>query len=229
MECLWQVEIQPSCLKVLENHWPKVKRYADVKHFAPCESHKVDVICGGFPCQPVSFAGKGRAQNDERWLWPDFFRIVKALKPQFILVENVPGLLNRGMGGVLRDLAEIGYDAEWDVVSAQAFGAPHLRERVLIVAYPNGKRRKAVLQSHTGDGDSLEKEESKHSGGNSRLDLAGVWTGAAPLENGKLHKPGVPLLVDGFPGAVDEVSAYGNAVVPQMAEWAGRRILNAFE
>ncbi len=105
----------------------------------------VDLICGGFPCQPVSHAGKRRGSADERWLWPEFLRIIREVRPRWALVENVPGLLSidagRLFGGVLRDLAESGYDAEWDIVSAADVGAPHLRERVFIVAHTQHARR----------------------------------------------------------------------------------------
>ena len=137
LECAWQVENDPYCLRVLEKHWPDVKRYGDIREVDWDEVEKVEVICGGFPCQPVSQAGKRKAQADERWLWPEFARAIGALRPRFVVVENVPGLLFRGMGDVLADLAAFGYDAEWQVLSAQAFGAPHLRQRVWIVAYPS--------------------------------------------------------------------------------------------
>jgi DNA (cytosine-5)-methyltransferase 1 len=94
------------------------------------------ILTAGFPCQPVSSAGKRLAQRDERWLWPEVARIVRGLRPPLVLLENVPGLLARGMGDVLGDLAACGYDAEWQVLSAAAVGAPHLRRRVWILAYP---------------------------------------------------------------------------------------------
>lgn len=225
MECRWQVESNAFCRKILAKHWPKVERYGDIKHFAICDFHTVDLLCGGFPCQPVSLAGKGRVENDERWLWPEFYRVIGAIKPQYALLENVPGLLNRGMAGILQDLTEIGYDAEWDVISAAAFGAPHLRERLFLVAYPHGKRIKAVFGPDTRNGKTLEAKGREYLRGHQRSHLAGDWGGALPLENRKLYKPGVPLLVDGFPEAVDEVTAYGNAVVPAVAEYIGRRIM----
>ncbi|KKN74048.1 hypothetical protein LCGC14_0393880 [marine sediment metagenome] len=95
----------------------------------------VDCIASGFPCQPVSTAGKRLGEEDERWLWPEIIRIICEVRPRIVLLENVPGLLVRGFGRVLGDLAEGGYDAEWDVISAESAGAPHLRERVFIVGY----------------------------------------------------------------------------------------------
>lgn len=99
----------------------------------------VDFVFGGIPCQPWSVAGKRRGSADERDLWPDFLRVVCEVGPRFVLLENVRGLLagdgGRGFGRILGDLATVGYDAEWDVLSAQAVGAPHRRERVWVVAY----------------------------------------------------------------------------------------------
>ena len=136
---VWQCEIDPFCLKVLEKHWPGVKRFADIKKMGVEEEiPHVDVVCGGFPCQPVSCAGKRKGKEDERWLWPEFCRVVRSVRPEWVLIENVPGLLSADSGrlfaGILRDLSESGYDAEWNIVSAASVGAPHLRKRVFIVA-----------------------------------------------------------------------------------------------
>jgi len=131
-----QVELDPWCRRVLAKHWPEVPRHDDVRTCAGWWGRRLaDVVAGGFPCQPVSSAGKRQAQADSRWLWPAFAGVVRALRPRFVLVENVPGLLERGMGDVLGDLASLGYDAEWDCLSAADFGAPHLRKRIWIVAY----------------------------------------------------------------------------------------------
>lgn len=95
----------------------------------------VDCVTAGFPCQPVSLAGKRRAQADERWLWPQIVRILREVRPRYVFLENVPGLLVQGFGDVLGDLASLGFDAEWGVFSAAEAGAPHRRERVFVLAY----------------------------------------------------------------------------------------------
>jgi len=135
MEVIWQVENDPYCNKVLAKHWPEVKRYGDIKDIDWSEVERPDLVCGGFPCQPVSVAGKRLGTEDERWLWPEFRRCLRGVGPRFVFVENVPGLLAGGMGDVLGDLAGLGYDAEWESLPASAFGAPHLRYRVFIVAH----------------------------------------------------------------------------------------------
>src|SRR5262245_50285026 len=105
----WQIERDPYCRRVLRTHWPTVRRHVDVRLLTGAELTPVDVIAGGFPCQPVSLAGRQRGAADERWLWPEFARIIRAVRPRFVVVENVPGLLTHGMGDVLGDLAACGY------------------------------------------------------------------------------------------------------------------------
>jgi site-specific DNA-cytosine methylase len=135
-ECAFQIEIDPYCTAVLEKHWPNVPRFGDITEVDFDEVPAVDLLAGGFPCQPVSYAGKGKAQADHRWLWPHFARAIRALRPRLVLVENVPGLRGRGLDTVLGDLTTLGYDAEWHCIPAAALGAPHRRDRIWIVAYP---------------------------------------------------------------------------------------------
>jgi DNA (cytosine-5)-methyltransferase 1 len=145
---VWQVEIDPYCQKVLAKNFPEAERFGDVRE---CGSHNlkpVDVICGGFPCQDISNAGKRAGIEGERsGLWGEYARIISELRPKFVLVENVAALLGRGMGRVLGDLAEIGYDGEWEIISAADVGAPHLRERVWIMAYPKHSERRQDASS----------------------------------------------------------------------------------
>ena len=152
MECAWQVEIDPWARRVLARHWPSVPRYEDVKEVGHHNLEPVDVICGGFPCQDISHAGKRAGIGGERsGLWGEYARIIRELRPRYVIVENVGALLVRGIDVVLRDLAESGYDAEWDIISAAAVGAPHLRERVWIVAYPDhGQRAGQAEEIRTG-------------------------------------------------------------------------------
>lgn len=143
IDIVGQVEYEPACIKVLERHWPDTARWEDVKNvrgtdvIARC-GH-IDIIFGGFPCQPHSVAGKRKASSDERDLWPEYARLIREIKPRWVVGENVPGLLTsedgRFFGAILRDLAEMGYDAGWGVWGAADVGAPHKRDRVFIVAY----------------------------------------------------------------------------------------------
>jgi DNA (cytosine-5)-methyltransferase 1 len=134
MTCKWQVEIDPYATAVLRKHWPQVPKHDDVRTFPPQGDYAVDVICGGFPCQDISVAGKGAGLAGARsGLWYEYARIIGELRPRFVIVENVAALLARGMGTVLGELSALGYDAEWHVVPASAVGAPHRRERVWII------------------------------------------------------------------------------------------------
>lgn len=148
---LWQCEKDEFCLKVLEKHWPDVKRFTDIHEMKEGIPY-VDVICGGFPCQDISCAGKGAGIHAERsGLWWEMLRIVRLVRPRYVLVENVAALLNRGLDEVLGSLAESGYDAEWNIVSAAGVGAPHLRKRVFIVAHASESRRQQISRSAYGN------------------------------------------------------------------------------
>lgn len=214
MQTLWQVERDPYALKVLEKNWPTVERYTDVRQFNAADAARVDVICGGFPCQPHSVAGKRKASGDERDLWGEFTRVIREAKPRWVVAENVTGLLSseagRYFGGVLRDLASLGFDAEWFVLSAGSVGAPHRRDRLFIVANSNGERRQEL---------NTAGQPSKK-GWDSRIPVA-HW--------GKPRfgdKPSLDRISYGVPRRVDRLRCLGNAVVPQVAYEIGKRIMD---
>lgn len=144
MKTIWQVERDPFALAILEKHWPQAQRFTDIRGLDPAVLARPDVLCGGFPCQPHSLAGKRRASADERDLWGEFARVIRGTRPRWVLAENVPGLLTSEggayFGRVLADLAALGFDAEWTVRGARHVGAPHRRDRVFLLAYPKGLR-----------------------------------------------------------------------------------------
>ena len=131
-------DVDKKAQAVLKKHWPEVPIYDDVSKLTKEDIHgTVDVITGGFPCQDISLAGKGAGLEGERsGLWWEFHRLIKELQPKWVIAENVSALRSRGLDQVLRSLSEIGYDAEWHCIPASAVGAPHRRDRVWIVAYP---------------------------------------------------------------------------------------------
>lgn len=135
----WFCEIDPFCRAVLARHWPGIPIYEDVKTLKGSELPPVDVLCGGFPCQDVSSGGlrAGIRQGTRSGLWLEYARLIGEIRPKYIIIENVRGLLSLGIDLVLGDLAAFGYDAEWEILPAAALGAPHHRERVFIVAYSN--------------------------------------------------------------------------------------------
>ena len=213
MNCKWQVEINPFATKVLEKHWPQVKRHRDIRDFKPTASDAVDVLCGGFPCQDISVAGTGKGLEGERsGLWTEYFRIICVLRPRYVVVENVSALLRRGVDRVLGDLASIGFDAEWQSFFASDFGLPHRRERICIVAYPDaivrGERERLGLitdrpsQIFGASGEQREKV---------RVQTADHFVGVDDGLSRELYGPRAECL--------------GNAVVPPAFEWIGRRIV----
>lgn len=143
------------CQQVLRKHWPDVPIFDDVREVTAdalreAGIDRVDLLSGGFPCQPFSFAGQRRGADDERHLWPEMCRIIREVRPRWVLAENVRGLLSidsgRTFGAILRDLASLGYRVGWCVYGARDVGAPHKRERVFIVAYATGKQSGRVQQ-----------------------------------------------------------------------------------
>ncbi len=222
--CRWQVELAPFCRRVLAKHWPTVARSGDIRSFPLADTERVDLICGGFPCQPVSVAGQRRRQADERWLWPEFGRVICALRPRLVLVENVPGLLHGGVGDVLGDLAASGYDAEWDCLPASALGAPHQRDRVWLVAYPrrwDARGLQSEPEPRRGDSaDALHDgpEESVADTPSARRRPEAPWSRSEPsrrpetarrLQPGRLGGEMADAHRDGLQGAIFEISREG--------------------
>jgi DNA (cytosine-5)-methyltransferase 1 len=229
------VEIDPFCQHVLRQHWPNTPIHDDIRTFhAPAGF--ADVICGGFPCQDISFAGDGAGLAGERsGLWSEYARIIGEVRPRFVIVENVSALLARGLGDVLRDLAALGYDAEWHCIPASAIGAPHRRDRLWIVGYPHheGEPTSPIhdeapwLPKLMADAYGSRLEGRERAGGeecpsqrpvgeSSASGIAGFW----------VTEPGIRRVADGVPKRVDRLRALGNAVVPQIPEIIGRAIMN---
>ena len=150
MTVKWQSEIDPYACKVLKKHWPDTPNLGDIKQIDWSTVEHVDVIAGGYPCQPFSTAGKRLGENDPRHLWPYFRDAISGIRPRFAILENVRGHLSMGFDRVLADLTEIGYDAEWQIVSAASVGAPHRRERIICVAYPQGDWQRRGHSENTG-------------------------------------------------------------------------------
>ena len=208
-------EIEPFCRKVLAKHWPHVRQYEDVRELTAkrleADGISVDVICGGFPCQDVSMAGHRAGLAGARsGLWTEYCRLVRELQPRFIIVENVSGLLSLGIETVLGDLAAVRYDAEWHSIPATAVGAPHIRDRVWIVAYPADQSSEAGLESIQAG--RLSRE-------------LGRVLGRVRFQ--RLDKPDVLRVDDGLSPNLDGNEALGNAVVPQIPEIIGHAILQA--
>ena len=203
-------EIDPFCQRVLAKHWPGVPCYDDVRsmEFA---AGRADVITGGFPCQDVSRAGKRAGLSGARsGLYRELVRAIRLVRPRYAIVENVAELLRDGMGVVLGNLAESGYDAEWDSVPAGFVGAPHWRDRVWIVAHAVGA--------------GLERWCPAQAARTTQRELA---SRACRIGTSWPDAPNVPRVGYGLSDWVHRVRALGNAVVPQIPEMIGRAILAA--
>ena len=335
----WFCEQDEFCQHVLAKHWPGVPCYPDITELRGADVESVDVLCGGFPCQDLSVAGKGAGLDGARsGLWSEYARLIGELQPRYVIVENVSALLARGMGRVLGDLAALGYDAEWDCIPASAVGAPHRRDRVWLVAYPNGddggprrprrsdpgraRQRESVAAVADADGERAHRSGAQHEGREESADgsagrgvrdadnagrserrravavrpehaaverggegvgntdrvarQAGVARKGRPgavdepgavertvrsggprrtLDEGRivdnpgggrhgapegslcagrdgvvdagwwLVEPDVGRVANGVPARVDRLRSLGNALVPQIAEWIGRRVM----
>ena len=271
-ECRWQCELEPFARRILDKHWPGVPKYEDITKLKGSEVEKVDLLCGGFPCQDLSQAGKRAGIKGSRsGLWFEFARLIGELRPRYVLIENVPGLLvYDGMRRVLGELSRRGYDAVWFCLRAADFGASHLRKRVFIVAYARCEHEQLQqwrdgAQHPRGGGDLANTQHSSRcaeqfSGTGERSDRAAVhgrqFTQPSELF-GMPFAPGpsdprwpvilaerpdlapaleskICQLADGISRGLDRamkdrtkrLSRLGNAVVSQIAEWIGLRILD---
>lgn len=198
---------------VLAKHWPGIPIFRDVRELSGADVGPVDVICGGFPCQDISSSGaKAGITGQRSGLWLEFRRLLLELRPKYAIVENVSDLLVRGLGDVLGDMAESGYDAEWHSIPASFVGLPQARERVWIVAYPSRSGRTGGEERHrTGPHLELRNDDDRLAVGQHRARDARSWVRRAD---------------DGLPNRMDRVKSLGNAVVPQIAEILGRAIMN---
>lgn len=221
-ETVWQVEIHDLARRVLERHWPDVKRHDDVCTF-PTQDHdwSCDVLTGGFPCQDLSVAGKGEGLSGSRsGLFYEVVRIISCLGPRYVILENVSALLARGMGDVLGELAKVGYNAEWHCITAAYTGAPHERDRLFILAYRDMPRH--GTQGH--EAGQHWKEESGQKRKDVLFELGGL---RAAKGAGRKHwesEPAVGRVVDGLPRRMDRLRLLGNSIVPQVAEVVGNRL-----
>tara|TARA_R100000808_G_scaffold1216_2_gene5737 strand:- start:1614 stop:2459 length:846 start_codon:yes stop_codon:yes gene_type:complete len=258
MTVVGQSEVDAYASRVLAKHWPTVPNLGDITKITEDDLERIgpiDLVCGGFPCQDLSVAGKqGGIKASRSGLFFDLMRVVRLVRPRLVLLENVPALLARAdwMGAVLGALAESGFDAEWDCIPAQAVGAHHRRDRVFIVAHTAGKGRKrpsgAGLQ-----GDILRpsggREDVAYTQDRLGLRVADDGLGRANSERQGLQGPSggggrhgwrrpsgdwppespVGRVADGVPARVDRLRGLGNAVVPQVAEHVGRIIMEVFD
>jgi len=199
------VEREPFCQQVLSRHFPGVPIHDDICTFNPRRG-SADVVCGGFPCQDISVAGRqaGIKAGARSGLFYELMRIVRTVAPSYVVLENVAAITADGLGTVLGELAEAGFDAEWACIQASDVGACHQRDRWWCVAFPSDASS-ARLEGHWPSGSAAH-----------RIDPAWERYAAQPvLRRGD----------DGLSGRVDRLKALGNAVVPQVAAIPLARVL----
>ena len=199
-------EIDPFCRQILRQHWPNQPIYEDIKQLTARRLNhdgipNIDLICGGYPCQPFSVAGRRRGEHDPRHLWPEMYRLIRELRPRWVICENVAGHVELGLDTVLADLDATGYTATPFIIPACAIGAPHRRDRVWIVAHSRRIRL-------------VEKAATRISPNVSDSPLC--WD---------LPTPFTVRSNDGIPAWMERTKALGNAVVPHIPAIIGRAIL----
>ncbi len=245
-EVKWQVENNPWCTRVLAKHWPNVPKYGDVRELSGADLEPVDLIAGGFPCQPFSHAGRREGKADNRYLWPDMLRVIREVKPPLVLAENVYGLVTGQQGLLLEtvylDLEAAGYEVAPPIVfPAAALDAPHRRDRVWICAYARQYDRSTQQEQQQeagAEGVNRLRPESRevvahtlskrHDGGLSTGAPQEAW---GPTPEGQSHwatEPNVGRVAHGVPSRVDRLRGLGNGAVPQVAEWIGKRLIEAW-
>jgi DNA (cytosine-5)-methyltransferase 1 len=238
---------EPYAQSVLKKHWPEVPCHKDIREVRGELYAGVTLLTGGFPCQPFSVAGKQRGKNDDRYLWPEMLRVIREARPNWIIGENVAGIVNMELDQVHIDLEAEDYEVESIIIPACGVDAPHRRDRVWIVAHSTGGKRgglqdKSSTQGAQG-GDQLPRDTSGLSGKLCAKDVADSKSfgiqgqrpsriekpqahgcSAIPMRESKgckqaqwLPEPNVDRVVDGLPNRVGRIRGLGNAIVPQVA------------
>lgn len=244
METVFQCEINDYCQKILKLRWPHVPKWRDIKTLEAEQIPKCDIITGGFPCQPFSIAGKQRGKEDDRNLWPEMFRIIKQVKPTWILGENVLGIIKYGIDEVLHDLEAEDYATLPLVFPAHAVGADHKRDRVWILGYadsvrkqqPEGnikKKRGRISNPGENVADSssqgLQKSTRKKFKDVSRKEKTSSRSKSfrgvsAPWTHWSVEPP-VGRVAHGIANRVDRLKLLGNGQVIQAVQWIAERII----
>lgn len=234
-------ERDPFCQAVLQKHWPAVKVFTDVAHIGPADVEglgRIDLVAGGFPCQPFSHAGKQTGRSDYRYLWPRMCRIIEWARPTWVLGENVTGIIPMELDSVLFDLESLGYTARTFVIPACAVDAPHRRDRVWIVARHSDSygQPNLPLNAEMAELPGALADTSRGGRREGNTDAGGRGQGAStPKERrgsavGRRWdpEPAVGRMDDGLPRRMDRLRSLGNSVVPQVVEEIGRAIMKQY-
>ena len=211
-------EIEPYAKKVLNKNFPGIPIYNDIKELDGKKIKDIDLITGGFPCQDISIAGYGVGIEGKRsGLWSEMFRVISEVRPKFALIENVSAITFRGGARVVSDLAKIGYDTEWQTISAAYVGALHRRNRMWFVSYPSDSRSK--YSKHGKSQADLKQTEMVRQCEGSVFGNKGEF-------REEICSTEFVRKSNGIPHRMDRIKGLGNSVVPQVAEIIMSRIKN---
>ena len=250
------VECEPYCQKVLKKHWPDVPIYEDIKSYRP-EPYSAEIICGGFPCQSISNCGhrEGITETSQSGLWYELYRVICLLRPRYVVLENVSAILSNGLGIVLGNLAEAGYNSEWWCIPASYIGACHQRDRWWLVAYSisvsDGSQVEIQARGNTFIKSATTNTEGSQRNGNETIEKYGkartqeifrdrnggkntyTWRNTPHELKGDWRewsiKPVICRTPNGVPSGVDRakrLKALGNSIVPQVAAIPLQRVLD---
>ena len=225
IETVQFVEIEPYAQKVLTKNFPDIPIHDNIKTFDATKFRGIDIITGGYPCQPFSQAGKRRGEKDDRHLWPEMFRVIREARPNFVLAENVAGHVSMGLDDVLDDLESEGYTTQALIIPACAKDAKHRRDRVWIVANSDslrmeGTRTELKTAGISGESEIVADSDSKRkcSRETNREDAEDVRESSRCEKHGYWYpEPGMGRVAHGIPSRVDRLKGLGNAIVPQVA------------
>jgi len=215
-------EINPFCQQVLKKHWPNIPIIGDVHDVTKTKVEEVtgikkfDIISGGFPCQPVSKAGQRKGVNDDRWLWPEMLRIIREIKPTWVVGENVDGLINMEIENVLLDLESSNYITQTFLIPACAVGAIDIRYRVFVVAYSGSDISSLRFLDRYGN-QAARWNNNTQVGGEDRFvtQVASIPNRGILESAWEFHKPRLVRVNHGVSTTLDRIRALGNAVKPQ--------------
>ncbi len=224
-------EIEPYARAVLRKHWPEVPIYEDIRDLTGdqlrADGISVDVICGGFPCQDISLAGKGAGLDGERSeLWSEYRRIIAEVRPSFVIIENSPALRTRGADRILTQLEALDYTCEPIVVGAMHAGAWHRRSRAWLIAHTDGQQYEVCSPAHQRKASAQLPANIDGAGLEIVLDGEAGQLSPAIRTHAWSAEPDVGRVVYGVPARAHRIRALGNAVVPQIPEAIGRAIMS---
>lgn len=236
MDIAWQCEIDPYCQKILAIRYPESKKYTDIKTLKGVELEPVNIITGGFPCQPFSVAGQQMGKSDDRHLWPEMFRIIQEVKPSWVIGENVSGFVDMALDDVCANLESAGYETTTLIFPAHALGSWHRRERVWIIANATNTRFEGVCKREEpanedvsdtgrkyGAWNKSELETNKTKWSSSKLSIE---SGCERFRRYWKSEPAVGRVANGIADRVHRLKMLGNGQVPACTYVIGKMIMD---